>query len=125
VEYDLLTIGNHGVQKLDEARNIQATISKVFADRYLTSNVYIKEKSEEPIGKPYRYFTTKHGIRIMAFGVLYDDKKNDQKIRIDSAAQMMQRPWFPALWQKRLICIFSLDTAHCGIQKLQRKAVLS
>ncbi|KAB8229516.1 Ser/Thr protein phosphatase family protein [Aspergillus alliaceus] len=94
VEYDLLTIGNHGVQQLDEARNIQANISKVFADRYLTSNVYIKEESEEPIGEPYRYFTTKNGIRIMAFGVLYDDKKNDQKIQIDSAAQMMQRSWF-------------------------------
>ncbi|KAE8152740.1 Metallo-dependent phosphatase-like protein [Aspergillus avenaceus] len=104
VEYDLLTIGNHGVQRLEEARNIQANISKIYGDRYLTSNVYIKEegKEEEPIGVPYRYFTTKHNTRVMAFGVMYDDKKNDPNIKIENIREIMARSWFSEAMKKEV-----------------------
>ncbi|KAF7590867.1 hypothetical protein BBP40_002281 [Aspergillus hancockii] len=102
VEYDLLTIGNHGVQLLKEAKNIQANISKIYADRYLTSNVYISGKGEEQIGVPYRHFTTKYGTRVMAFGILYDDGNNDQSIKIETAKQMMERSWFTEAMKKEV-----------------------
>lgn len=44
-------------------------------DKYLTSNVQIlnpKTNEFEYIGKQYKYFTTQHGLRIMAFGILFD-----------------------------------------------------
>lgn len=104
IEYDLLTIGNHGVQRLKEARNIQANISKIYGDRYLTTNVYIKgtDKKEEPIGVPYRYFTTKHNTRVMAFGILFNDGKNDPNIKIDNITEMMKRPWYAEAMAKEV-----------------------
>lgn len=44
-------------------------------DRYLTSNVQIFDPATEKFsytGQKYKYFTTKNGLRIMAFGILFD-----------------------------------------------------
>jgi hypothetical protein len=41
----------------------------------LTSNVQIFNPAAnkfEYMGKQYKYFTTKHGLRIIAFGMLFD-----------------------------------------------------
>lgn len=44
-------------------------------DKYLTFKVRIFNQAIEDIkyiGKQFKYFTTKHGVRIMAFGILFD-----------------------------------------------------
>jgi hypothetical protein len=49
--------------------------AKKWGDRYLTSNVKVYNdatKQYEHVGATHRYFITKQGIRIMAFGVLFD-----------------------------------------------------
>lgn len=49
--------------------------AEAWGDRYVTSNVKVfKSKSGtfEYVGATHRYFTTEKGLRVMAFGVLFD-----------------------------------------------------
>ncbi|KAL8715607.1 MAG: hypothetical protein Q9220_000944 [cf. Caloplaca sp. 1 TL-2023] len=81
VDYDLLTIGmclsdcfveagliklagNHELYVTDIAYETFNQFSKVYGDRYITSNVQITNPATgqlEYIGSKYRYFTTDHG----------------------------------------------------------------
>lgn len=80
IDYDLLTIGptpspphiidylirsgNHELISEDIAYETVNGFSKVYGERYLTSNVQILNKATkkyEYIGQKYRYFTTRHG----------------------------------------------------------------
>lgn len=48
----------------------------------------------EYIGKTHKYFTTQHGLRIMAFGVLFDFTGNTNVSKIINATDMVQQDWF-------------------------------
>lgn len=46
-----------------------------WGDRYVTSNVKILNQTSgqyEHVGVTHRYFTTEKGLRIMAYGLLFD-----------------------------------------------------
>ncbi|KAF7156239.1 hypothetical protein CNMCM5623_009632 [Aspergillus felis] len=74
IDYDILTVGNHGVRTGAEALNIHHNLSRVFGDRFLTSNVDVKENGIlKSIGNRYRAFQTRNGLRIVAFGVTVND----------------------------------------------------
>ena len=97
IDYDLLTIGNHELYVTDIAYETFSNFSKVYGDRYITSNVQILNKatgSYEYIGKQYRYFQTTHGLNVMAFGVLFDFTGNSNVSKVIKAATMVQQPWF-------------------------------
>ena len=97
VDYDLLTIGNHELYVTEIAYETFNQFSKVYDDKYLTSNVQIKNPTTgawEYIGHQYRYFTTEQGLRIMAFGVLFDFTGNSNVSKVIKAADMVQQPWF-------------------------------
>lgn len=62
IDYDLVTIGNHGVRTWAEALNIHYNLSRVFGDRFLTSNVDVEEdKKLKSIGNRYRAFQGETG----------------------------------------------------------------
>ncbi|KAF1964100.1 hypothetical protein BU23DRAFT_562208 [Bimuria novae-zelandiae CBS 107.79] len=97
VDYDLLTIGNHELYVTEIAYETFSNFSKVYGDKYLTSNVQISNPVTgewEYIGKKYRYFTTEQGLKIMAFGVLFDFKGNSNVSKVIKAATMVQEQWF-------------------------------
>ncbi|KAI4122916.1 MAG: hypothetical protein LQ338_005549 [Usnochroma carphineum] len=97
VEYDLLTIGNHELYVTDIAYETFNQFSKVYGDRYITSNVQITNPATgalEYIGSKYRYFTTDHGLRIMAFGVLYDFTGNSNVSKVIKARDLVKEGWF-------------------------------
>lgn len=97
IDYDLLAIGNHELYETDIAYETFSNFSKVYGEKYLTSNVEIINKATgeyETIGHKYRYFTTKHGLRIMAFGVLFDFTGNSEVSRVTTAKDMVQEEWF-------------------------------
>ena len=48
----------------------------------------------EYIGNKYRYFTTAHGLRIMAFGVLYDFTGNSNVSKVIKTADLVKESWF-------------------------------
>ena len=97
VDYDILTIGNHELYVTDVAYETFNQFSKVYGERYVTSNVQIINPSTgafEYVGQKYRYFTTAHGLRIMAFGVLYDFTGNSNVSKVIKAADLVQESWF-------------------------------
>jgi 2',3'-cyclic-nucleotide 2'-phosphodiesterase (5'-nucleotidase family) len=97
IDYDLLTIGNHELYVTDIAYEHFNQFAKVYGEKYLTSNVEIINPATgkfEYIGQQFRYFTTKQGLRIMAFGVLYDFTGNSNVSRITKAASMVTQSWF-------------------------------
>ncbi|KAF3064909.1 hypothetical protein GL218_02310 [Daldinia childiae] len=101
--YDLLTIGNHELYLADVAYQALDEISTYWGEKYLTSNVQIlnrQTKEWQYIGNTHRYFTTQHGLRIMAFGVLFDFTSNANVSKVIPAKAMVTQKWF-------------LDTLHC------------
>ncbi|KAI1336196.1 Metallo-dependent phosphatase-like protein [Xylariaceae sp. FL0016] len=97
VDYDLLAIGNHELYLADVAYQTLNEISTYWGDKYLTSNVQIYNETSaqwQYIGKTHRYFTTEHGLRIMAFGVLFDFTGNTNVTKITTASTMVTQQWF-------------------------------
>ncbi|KAL8665355.1 MAG: hypothetical protein Q9202_002247 [Teloschistes flavicans] len=97
VDYDLLTIGNHELYVSEIAYETFNQFSKVYGERYITSNVQIINPATgqfEYIGSKYRYFTTDHGLRIMAFGVLYDFTGNSNVSKVIKARDLVKESWF-------------------------------
>ncbi|KAK8089401.1 hypothetical protein PG997_004362 [Apiospora hydei] len=95
--YDLLTIGNHELYLAEVAYQTFDGIAKLWGDKYLTSNVQILNPSTnkfEYIGKQYKYFTTQHGLRIMAFGILFDFTGNTNVTMVTKAKEMVTQGWF-------------------------------
>lgn len=97
IDYDLLAIGNHELYVSEVAYETFTGFSKVYGERYLTSNVEIINPTTgqyEYVGAKYRYFKTEHGLRIMAFGVLYDFTGNSNVSRVTKTADLVKQQWF-------------------------------
>lgn len=97
VQYDLLSIGNHELYITDIAYETFNGFSKVYGERYLTSNVQVLNPATgafEYIGNQYRYFTTRHGLRIMSFGVLFDFTGNSNVSKVIKTADLVKESWF-------------------------------
>ena len=97
IDYDLLTIGNHELYITEIAYETSNQFAKVYGDRYLTSNVKIlnpKTGQFEYIGAQYRYFTTDMGLRIMAFGVLFDFTGNSNVSQVIKTKDLVKEKWF-------------------------------
>ncbi|GFF91692.1 uncharacterized protein PB2B2.06c [Aspergillus lentulus] len=105
IDYDLLTIGNHGVRTGAEALNIHHNLSRVFGDRFLTSNVDVKENGVfKSIGNRYRAFQTRNGLRIVAFGVTVNDPvlRDKSNTKVYSAGWISEQTWFEEAMKKEV-----------------------
>ncbi|KAJ5193171.1 hypothetical protein N7449_004343 [Penicillium cf. viridicatum] len=99
IDYDLLTPGNHKLIAADVAYNTFTKFSKVEPD----------EREWVSIGRRSRYFTTKQGLRIMAFGVILNRTNNNKDItRIQPAAEMIEEDWFKDTVNRQDIDLFVL-----------------
>ncbi|MCJ1268414.1 hypothetical protein MMC22_008302 [Lobaria immixta] len=97
IDYDILTIGNHELYVADISYETFNGFAKVYGERYITSNVQIKDPETgtlEYIGNRYRYFTTKQGLRIMSFGVIFDFAANSNATKITKAKDLVKEEWF-------------------------------
>ncbi|KAF4270607.1 hypothetical protein KXW98_003756 [Aspergillus fumigatus] len=103
IDYDLVTIGNHGVRTWAEALNIHYNLSRVFGDRFLTSNVDVEEdKKLKSIGNRYRAFQTRNGLRIVAFGVTVNDPilRDLNHTEVHNASWIFEQEWFAEAMKK-------------------------
>jgi len=97
IDYDILTPGNHELYLSEITYEHFNKFSKRYGDRYVTSNVkvYNPATSEfEYMGVTHRYFTTEHGLRIVAFGVMFDMTLNSNASHVIPAHEMIQEKWF-------------------------------
>lgn len=100
LDYDLLTIGNHELYLADIAYQDYTSFSKAWGDRYLTSNVQILNTTTNEytyLGNQYKYLTTENGLRILAFGVLFDFTGNTNVTKVIPAATMVNETWFQSI----------------------------
>ncbi|GKZ82327.1 hypothetical protein AnigIFM56816_007139 [Aspergillus niger] len=96
LDYDLLTIGNNDLYNANVTERIQWDIADYYTERYLTSNVHVDlgERKNISIGEKYRYFTTKHGLRIMAFGFTLQDFNAPPTVYVHGYENITNEPWF-------------------------------
>ena len=97
-DIDAICIGNHELYQADAAaREYNETVPN-FKGKYLASNLdYIKPKTGEriPLAQRYRKFTTKNqGIRVLAFGFLFDFTGNANNTVVQPVEKTIQEEWF-------------------------------
>ncbi|KAM4055274.1 hypothetical protein HRG_006070 [Hirsutella rhossiliensis] len=97
IDYDLLAIGNHELYVSEVAYQMFNEYARKWGDKYVTSNVQVLNQTSgkyEYVGATHRYFTTAQGLRIKAFGVLFDFKGNSNASRVLKAKDMVKESWF-------------------------------
>lgn len=96
-DYDLLTIGNHELYLWENSKQEYDTVVNHFQDKYVCSNVDIRLDNGlfVPLGLKYKYFTTPiRGIRVLAFGFLFDFKRFNSGTRVTPMTETIHEPWF-------------------------------
>ncbi|GKZ73009.1 hypothetical protein AnigIFM60653_005151 [Aspergillus niger] len=95
LDYDLLTVGNNDLYNASVTERIQWDIADYYTERYLTSNVLVERDDKNiSIGEKYRYITTKHGLRIMAFGFTLQDFKAPATVHVQGYEDIIEQEWF-------------------------------
>ncbi|KAF4510344.1 hypothetical protein G6O67_002237 [Ophiocordyceps sinensis] len=97
IDYDLLSIGNHELYVSEVAYQMFNEYARKWGDKYVTSNVQVLNQTSgnyEYVGVTHRYFTTAKGLRIKAFGVLFDFTGNSNASRVIKAKDMVKENWF-------------------------------
>lgn len=95
-DFDVLSIGNHELYTQQVALQEYNLLRPYYGDHYLSSNVeiYIND-NWVAAGKKYRKFETKNlGIRILAFGFLFDFAGFANGTRVITVEEEIKKDWF-------------------------------
>lgn len=118
-DIDVLCTGNHELYHNRSANNeYQATVPN-FKGNYLASNLDILDPEtgeRRPMAQRYRKFTTQNqGIRIMAFGFLFDFTMNSNNTFVQKVEDTVQEEWFKKAIQDREVDLF-LVAGHASLR---------
>lgn len=94
---DIITAGNHELYQANTSSAEYETRVPDFKDSYLASNIDIRNKNGElvPLAARFRKFTTKNrGVRVMAFGFLYNFQGNANNTHIQKVEDTIKEEWF-------------------------------
>lgn len=94
---DILCSGNHELYKNSSAEDDYTKLVPAYKDHYLASNLDIIDPETgklEPLAPRYRVFTTKNGVKIMAFGFIFDFTRNDKNTVVIPVEKAVKLPWF-------------------------------
>lgn len=95
---DIITPGNHELYQRNASNNEYFETVPNFKDGYIASNLDIynpKTGKLEALAPRYRKFTTKNqGIRIVAFGFLFDFKGNANNTVVQPVEETVKEQWF-------------------------------
>ncbi|KAF2687058.1 hypothetical protein K458DRAFT_296712 [Lentithecium fluviatile CBS 122367] len=119
---DLVCSGNHELYKAESADGEFYHTVPDFKDHYLASNLDIINPDtgkRQPLAPRYKKFTTKNqGIRILAFGFIFDFAGNDNNTIIQPVEETVKEDWFKeAIRDKELDLI--LVYGHVDIRSLE------
>ncbi len=116
---DLLCTGNHELYKQNSSENELNKTVPYFKGHYLASNVDIIDPqtgTQEPLAARYKKFTTKNqGIRILAFGFLYDFHMNANNTIVQDVEDTVKEEWFQDAIRDRDVDLFVV-IGHVGIR---------
>lgn len=95
---DIITSGNHELYKKNSSDNELEYTVPAFKDGYIASNldIYNPRTGElQPLAPRFRKFTTKNqGIRIIAFGFLFDFTGNANNTVVQPVEDTIKEKWF-------------------------------
>jgi Calcineurin-like phosphoesterase len=95
---DLICSGNHELYVQDAAENEFYKTVPAFKSKYIASNLDIinpETGKQEPLAPRLKKFTTKNqGIRIMAFGFLFDFTGNANNTVVQPVEDTVKEKWF-------------------------------
>ncbi|CAI6340350.1 unnamed protein product [Periconia digitata] len=95
---DLICSGNHELYKAESADGEFYHTVPDFKDNYLASNLDIinpETGGRQPLAQRYKKFTTKNqGIRILAFGFIFDFTGNDKNTFVQRVEDTVKEEWF-------------------------------
>ncbi|KAJ4993006.1 calcineurin-like phosphoesterase [Stagonosporopsis vannaccii] len=95
---DLISSGNHELYKADTAEGEYYHTVRDFQGSYLASNLDIYDPKTgylEPLAPRYKKFTTKNqGIRILAFGFIFDFTGNANNTVVTRVEDTVKEDWF-------------------------------
>lgn len=95
---DLICSGNHELYKAESANGEFYYTVPDFKGNYLASNLDIinpKTGQRQPLAQRYKKFKTKNqGIRILAFGFIFNFKGNDNNTFVIPVEETVKQEWF-------------------------------
>jgi len=118
-DIDVICSGNHELYKNHSSYNEYDITVPNFKGNYLASNIDIfdaKSGERRPLAQRYKKFTTKNqGIRILAFGFLYDFTGNSNNTVVQSVEDTIKEKWFQEAIRDRDIDLF-LVIGHVALR---------
>ncbi|KAG8626963.1 hypothetical protein KVT40_005908 [Elsinoe batatas] len=107
---DIITPGNHELYLANSSIDEYYTTVPAYKNNYIASNldIYNPETGErEPLAPRYRKFTTKNqGIRMVAFGFLFDFHGNANNTVVISVEETVKQKWFQDAIRDREVDLF-------------------
>ncbi|KAJ5392389.1 hypothetical protein N7509_007879 [Penicillium cosmopolitanum] len=125
---DVMTSGNHELYKHNTSEaELQVTVPN-FRGSYLASNIdIIHPETEElvPLASRYKKFTTKQqGIRIVAFGFLFDFTGNYNNTVVQRVEETIKEDWFQEAIRDEEVDLF-LVAGHVPAHSPEYKAIFT
>lgn len=125
-QIDVICIGNHELYKRNSSNNEYDITVPNFESSYLASNLDIMDpKTGEmvPLAPRFKKFVTnKQGIRIMAFGFIYDFSRNANNTIVQPVEDTVKELWFQDAIRDRQIDLF-LVIGHVPLRSPEYDAI--
>ena len=123
---DVITSGNHELYKQNTSNNELLTTVPDFRGHYLASNIDIYHPTTQelvPLAPRYKKFTTKlQGIRIVAFGFLFNFDGNYKNTVVQPVEETIQQDWFQEAIQDKEVDLF-LVAGHVPAHSPEYRAI--
>lgn len=125
-DINVLCSGNHELYHNQSSNNEYRVTVPYFKGNYLASNLDILDPEtgeQRPMAQRYKKFTTKNqGIRIMAFGFLFDFTMNSKNTVVQEVENTIKEEWFQSAIQDREIDLF-LVAGHAGLHSSEFREI--
>ena len=123
---DLLTSGNHELYKQNTSEAELLVTVPNFRGNYLASNIDIihpTTKELVPLAPRFKKFTTKkQGIRIVAFGFLFDFNGNYNNTVVQRVSSTIKEDWFQEAIRDKEVDLF-LVVGHVPVHSPEYRAI--
>ncbi|KAK2788377.1 hypothetical protein FQN52_006701 [Onygenales sp. PD_12] len=123
---DVIASGNHELYKKQSAEDEYLITVPNFKGNYLSSNIDIidpQSGNQVPLAPRYKKFTTeKQGIRIVAFGFLFDFKDNYNNSIVKPVEDTIKEEWFQEAIRDRDVDLF-LVIGHTPVHSKEYTAL--
>ncbi|KAB8339303.1 hypothetical protein FH972_022236 [Carpinus fangiana] len=127
-DIDVLCSGNHELYKQSSSENEFYKSVPNFKGNYLASNIDIHNPDTdkfEPLARRWRKFTTKNqGIRVTAFGFLFNFQGNYNNTRVQPVQDTIKEKWFQDAIRDKETDLF-LVVGHVAIRSEEYDALFS